>query len=411
MDNIENQKPKAPFLTRLFKYFNSLLVIDKSVDFILIFVGLVAALGVESLQESKEIESRYIDMVARIHDEIQTNKFLLEDTNRSTAGYFDITREINQLVATASFEKYDGVNKMIELENSEFQIKVYQSIIADEFLNKTLYSEVLHLYDLLSRYTAEKDATKINLTEYYYTYYRMFVKNQFQNNYLIEEYIDINYLYNLITKSIPILQNNSLDIEMTTERLLKSLENELERYNTKLIEKRGIADYLNLSNAALSAKKYNATISYSKQGLKLINSSENDSFSDDYLENKTYVGRFNAHLYKSKIYLYLDGDSLYPKNEIKKHLDLFYDSGYSNENSQLYYLDYYYYVDKDFNEFLISLKKYIEKYPDCNMLKPRIHSYPDFLSKPELIEFLDGELREGQIWRDWVKLLYNKENL
>ena len=200
MDNIENQKPKAPFLTRLFRYFNSLLVIDKSVDLILIFVGLVAALGFESLQESKEIESRYIDMVARIHDEIKINKYLLEDTNRSTAGYFDITREINQLVATASFEKYDGVNKMIELENSEFQIKVYQSIIADEFLNKTLYSEVLHLYDLLSRYTAEKDATKINLTEYYYTYYRMFVKNQFQNNYLIEEYIDINYLYNLITK-------------------------------------------------------------------------------------------------------------------------------------------------------------------------------------------------------------------
>ena len=92
---------------------------------------------------------------------------------------------------------------------------------------------------------------------------------------------------------------------MTTERLLKSLENELERYNTKLIEKRGIADYLNLSNAALSAKKYNATISYSKQGLKLINSSENDSFSDDYLENKTYVGRFNAHLYKSKISVFI----------------------------------------------------------------------------------------------------------
>ena len=403
MDNIENQKPKAPFLTRLFRYFNSLLVIDKSVDLILIFVGLVAALGFESLQESKEIESRYIDMVARIHDEITINKYLLEDTNRSTAGYFDITREINQLVATASYEKYDGVNKMIVLENTPFQIKVYQSIIADEFLNKTLYSEVLHLYDLLTRYSSEKDDTKINLTEYYYTYYRMFVKNQFQNNYLIEEYIDINYLYNLVTKSIPILQNTSLDIEMTIERLLKSLENELDRYNTKLIEKRGLSDYLNLSQAALSAGKYNETISYSDQGLKFINFSVNDSLSDDYLDNKTYIGRFNAQLYKSKIYLYIDGDSLYPKNEIKKHLDLFYDSGYSNESSQLFYLDYYYFVDKDFNEFLISLKKYIEKYPDCNQLEPRIQSYPDFLSKPELIEFLDGALREDQVWRDWVK--------
>tara|TARA_B100001175_G_C18911789_1_gene358153 strand:+ start:255 stop:479 length:225 start_codon:yes stop_codon:yes gene_type:complete len=74
MENFENNKLKGSFLKRLFRYFNSLLVIDKSIDFILIFVGLLAALGVESYQKSKEIESRYIDMLARTYDEIQINK-------------------------------------------------------------------------------------------------------------------------------------------------------------------------------------------------------------------------------------------------------------------------------------------------------------------------------------------------
>ena len=45
---VNNEKLKS-----IFKYFDSFLIIDKSIDFILIFVGLLAALGFENYVEKK----------------------------------------------------------------------------------------------------------------------------------------------------------------------------------------------------------------------------------------------------------------------------------------------------------------------------------------------------------------------
>ena len=102
----------------LFKYFNSLLIIDKSIDLILIFVGLLAALGVESYQKSKKIEDVYVDILARSYDEIQLNNYKLHERDKSILGFLSITNDINDLASAGTYQYYDGINELILLENS-----------------------------------------------------------------------------------------------------------------------------------------------------------------------------------------------------------------------------------------------------------------------------------------------------
>lgn len=410
MESKELNESKGTFLGTLFKYFNGLLIIDKSVDLVLIFVGLLAALGVESFQDSKAIEERYIDMLARTHDEILINNYLLEERKKSTLGFFEITSDINDMAASGNIKYYDGVNKILLLENSLFEIKVYQSILAEEFLNKTLYSEVLHLYDLLSKYADKMDITRENLKNYYYTYYRIFVKNSYQNKHLINEYIDINYLYNLITKSIPGLQSLGLDIELTSERLLKSFELELEKYETQIIKKRSIANYLTLSSAALGASKYQDAIRFSNEGSNRIKISVTDTINKDYSDDISYLGRFNQQLFRAKLLSVVYESGEYSKDEIKQHLDIYQNSRYADELSLVYYLDYYYYIDKNFEEFLVSLKKYVKAYPDCSELETRMFTYTDFTSKSELVEFMDISINENLNWREWLTKYVDPNN-
>jgi len=406
MENQEDYNSKTSFLKKIFKYFNSLLIIDKSIDLILIFVGLLAALGVESYQKSKKIEDDYVNILARSYDEIQLNNYKLHERDKSILGFLSITNDINDLASAGTYQYYDGINKLILLENSPFEIKVYQSISSDGFLNKTLYSEVLHLYDLLSQYASEMDNTRDKLKKYNYNYYRLFVKSIYKNSYLIQEYIDQNYFYNSITKSIPSLQNLSLDIEMTSERVLKSIKDELNKYETELSEKRGLSDYLSLAYEANFATQYEDAIYYSNEGLELINNSKNDTIENNSFEIDTYFGRFNKQLFHSKALSFIEDETKFSKEDIMMNLELWYNSGWLNESSYIAFLDYYYSIDKDLNNFLNYLNLYLEKYPDCNELKSRINYYKDFTSKKEVADLLDKLIKEEQNWRDWVNNKY-----
>ena len=181
------------------------------------------------------------------------------------------------------------------------------------------------------------------------------MKSEYKSNNIINEYIEHNYDYNLIINSLPNLQTLLLDIEMTSERVLKTIENELDKYNTQLINKRGLSNYISLAIAANGAKDFDDAILYSNAGLKLIENSKNDTLNEDYFENKTYFGRFNKQLFQSKMLLSMDGDLTYSKDEIKQNLDSFHSSGFATETSQIFYLEFYYKIDKNLEEFLSNL--------------------------------------------------------
>ena len=66
-------KENTGYLKKLFNFLDSRLIIDKSIDFVLIFIGLLAALSFENYVENKKIERAYLDNLSRVHTEISNN--------------------------------------------------------------------------------------------------------------------------------------------------------------------------------------------------------------------------------------------------------------------------------------------------------------------------------------------------
>ena len=57
-------------ISRLKKYFGSLLIIDKSLDLLLLFVGLFAVIQVDSYIKQKKTEEAYKNSLTKIFTEI-----------------------------------------------------------------------------------------------------------------------------------------------------------------------------------------------------------------------------------------------------------------------------------------------------------------------------------------------------
>jgi len=403
MKELTNKDTKEPFLKRLFKYFNSLLIFDKSIDLILIFVGLLAALGVESYQEYMQKEKRYIDMVARIYTEVQINNYILDNYESSLDGFLTISEEIVELVNSERYEYYDGINEMIKLENDPLEVKVYQALNSDDFLNRILYSEIIHLYDLYAKLGEEMDITRKELVKYNYNYYRLFVKSSYDYDDKLNEFIEINYLFNSITKSLPRIQDINIDIKSTSKRLLDNLEFELEKYETNSDEHKNLSDLNSLAVYAGASGRHLESIKYSQAGIKRVDEIINDTLNEAYLENKIYFGRFNYAAYVAKVGMYKEGDTItYPKKDIYQNLVYWASTPYLNELSIIGFLEYYYVIDKDFEKFMGYLKESIEMYPECQELSDHIKNYPDFTSEKRLIELLDQYVPKNLKWREWI---------
>lgn len=403
MKELANIDKNETFLKRVFKYFNSLLIIDKSIDLILIFVGLLAALGVESYQQYVQKEERYIDMVARMYNEVQINDYILDNYESSLKGFLSISKEILELVNSERYQYYDGINEMIKLENDPLEVKVYQAINSGDFLNRILYSEIIHLYDLYAKLGEEMDVSRKELIQYNYNFYRLFVKYNYNFDDQLNEFIEINYLFNSITKSLPGIQSLLMDIEATNKRLLDNLEFELEKYETNSEERKNLSDYHNLAIYAGASRRHRESVEFSQAGIDRIGDLINDSLNQDFLEHSNYFGRFNYTAYISKVAVYKEGDTItYPKDDIFQNLVDWDSTNYESELSSIGFLEYYYFIEKDLEKFMRYLKDSIERYPDCQSLSENLNNYTDFTSEKELIELLDQSVPMNLNWREWI---------
>ena len=71
-------------LKKLFDFLDSRLLIDKLIDLILIFVGLLCALSVENYIENNENNKQYIKSLTSIHSELETNLLLNEGNDNAS---------------------------------------------------------------------------------------------------------------------------------------------------------------------------------------------------------------------------------------------------------------------------------------------------------------------------------------
>tara|TARA_B100002052_G_scaffold277793_1_gene283567 strand:+ start:441 stop:1139 length:699 start_codon:yes stop_codon:yes gene_type:complete len=118
-------------------------IIDKFVDFVLIFVGLYAALAVENSIAETENKNNYINDLLKVHEEILRNNNETENiksyiefhSNRANdiADYFINGKKVMHVIQT--------------INDISFEFNSFNSIDKDNFKNREILSKVFELYD------------------------------------------------------------------------------------------------------------------------------------------------------------------------------------------------------------------------------------------------------------------------
>ena len=75
--NNSNNKPLKDFYNQLTGFLTLRLVVDKLIDFILIFIGLYAALSLESKIKDNESEEEYLVTLKNTYIETTTNRYFI----------------------------------------------------------------------------------------------------------------------------------------------------------------------------------------------------------------------------------------------------------------------------------------------------------------------------------------------
>jgi len=230
------------FLGKIFKHLDVLLAIDKSIDFILIFVGLAAALGLENYMAQKDLEKNYIETLARIHTEIALNKPRCASFNDGVIAHSTLAFESVDKARAGFQENINGNSTIYDNHPEKLERKFFSTIKTDAFLNTVLLGEVYHLYtiyDQMSTSFEQEEQIMFTLSDAYTNAYGRVI---FGAELRPEDYMQYNLAYNKATKNMGRLQSFVVDAEATSDRLMLEIENELARYGITISEARSIGD-------------------------------------------------------------------------------------------------------------------------------------------------------------------------
>ena len=246
-----SSKNKTP-LKKLFDYFDSFLLIDKSVDLLLIFVGLVAALAFENYVEQNAREKQYIENLTRLHTEISTNIVYNETFDLALKEYSAAAQEIMEVFSLGYASPYDGINRIINIESTlqDFELNAFNSLNSEDFLSKELYSEVLHVYQLYTKAQSMLNIPIQSLKELYHSYNSLYVGQTFGPP-LGQDVKDVSllhireliYNYETTTKYLPKIKNELIGVENTSKRVIDVIENELIFYKSAIEKSQKYTDY------------------------------------------------------------------------------------------------------------------------------------------------------------------------
>jgi hypothetical protein len=395
----KKQKAKSKF-TSIFSYFDRYLIVDKSVDFILIFVGLLAALGFENYLEQKSLEERYISNLTMLHTEITNNLTYTEGYDNTIKDYFAISRDIKELIANGATESYNGIFSIIDSENKQFEQKNFKSQNQNEFINKSLYSEIFHIYDVYDDIQHLIKTPKKSLTDLYFNYYNIFLKNSFNNTEnLTQNYIDLNYQMNVTTKNLPRIQSNIRDAKATSKRVLEEIENELFSYNLTIDLSRTYSDYYWLSYNSLVSNKPKDAYNYALKGSDLLKNLINDSSNKKKLpEYLSYYGRTQRNIIEANSVLKeVEKDSFHLKLDILPNLRIWEKTNVYKELCYIYFCDYYF-DNQNEDEFYEYLNKIITENEEYLILPTYIGRWKKYANTERMNSILSKSNIDLERW-------------
>jgi len=286
----EIKKSDKRFLGKLFKHLDALLAIDKSIDFILIFVGLAAALGLENYIAQIALEQNYVDTLARIHTEIALNKPRCVSFNDGVLAHSELAFAAADYAAAGFQEPISGNSTIYDAHPEKLERKFFSTIKTDEFLNTVLLGEVYHLYaiyDHMSTSFEQEEQFMFTLSD---AYTNARGRVYFGEELILEDYMPFNLAYNKATKNMGRVQWAATDAEATSVRLMLEIENELARYDITIDDARSIGDlyYLALNEMYRDSVKSEKWADEGIQRVMPLLSEVNDPL---FNERKSLAGR------------------------------------------------------------------------------------------------------------------------
>ena len=344
-------------LAKLFKHLDVLLAIDKSIDFILIFVGLAAALALENYIAQNALEQNYVETLARIHTEIALNKPRCSSYNDGVIAHSKLAFGSMDKASAGFQESIEGNSTIYDAHPEKLERKFFSTIKTDEFLNTVLLGELYHLYtvyDQMSTSFEQEEQFMFKLSDAYTNAYgRVFFGDQLRT----EDYMAFNLAYNRATKNMGRLQWKVNDATSTSERLLNEIENELARYDVSIDDARSIGDlyYLAFNEMYRDSVKSEKWADEGIQRVLPLLTKVNDPL---FNERKSLAGRLGR--VKCELTL-MKADSAYWSvdsniDEFEEHLRMFEKSGVYRFLHLRLGCDYWYDRGKcaELNDFLIQ---------------------------------------------------------
>ena len=395
-----SSKNKTP-LKKLFDYFDSFLIIDKSVDLLLIFVGLVAALAFENYVEQNAKEKQYVENLTRLHTEITANATYTEGYEKSVLDFFDIARELLELTNKGASESYDGIYNILDAENDPYEQNSYNSLSSEDFLNKELYSEVLHVYELYDKIEEFIKVPRESLKEFNYSYFGMYLHNRFSRVAGVKDWVDLNYAYNVTTKNLPNLQNLLIEVKITSERVAEVIENELIFYNTTIEKSRKYTDYYWLSWRNLVAEKYTESVDYAFLGLEALDNLNYEEKSPRFKEYEMTRGRLNRNIVRSYTELVKTDETNYNLDMTLPYFEEWKSTGVYMDQYYVNFL-HYYFLKKDINGFAKTTKEAIDGLDSYEVYDRWVGMWKEYMITDTIQSILKSSKRPIEEWDKYI---------
>ena len=375
-------------LKKLFDFLNSRLIIDKAVDFFLIFIGLLAALSVENYIENQNQEKKYISSLISLHSELETNLLLNDGNNEIKLKYIKIWEDVGEFASNNDFQSYSGLKNIYESEPLEYENKTYLSLDQNAFINRDLLSDIIHMYAINKEVSNSIKDLTISLENLYKMYSELRFKVLYANSEdVINPYSNFNYNFNSFEKLLFIKVEPELkDLEVTGKRILTSIEHELERYNIDIDESKSYSNYYWLANTSYKLKKNDLSIEFAKKGLKKLGNTISLMGNDQ----KSYYGRLHMHLVENYWILYNNSDSL----DFNSFDSLIYNSLLEWEKSNTYNFSceinyiHYYFENKNYEKFKFHLEEYYLKYSDEKHILNYLQFWKGYIEKEEILNII-----------------------
>lgn len=385
---MKNVNQKDNFFKRLFKYFDNFLILDKSVDFVLIFIGLLTALMFENYISDKKAKDNYITYLSRIHVEMLTFKPRLEDRLVTMKHYDSLQNKMFDNITSQKYEDLAGYTEIEYLEPRDLNTDIFRSLNNEFFLNHNLYSELYSFYSDIDEIINLSKLKKEKIQEIYSTYNLLRLKNGFVDNNELNELI---FQYNDLTtfqSSIPI-KNKITTIKIGLEKLIKQIEAEVKSFDKNIDEFKTFEDFLTLSSSFYYSDK-NLSINYSEKGLNILSEKMKDTLDPQYDIYKIYNGQFHNNFAMGINEAKLKGENIdakYLEKDILNNLIEWEKSEFNRIGNIRTFL-YYYFDKKNEEMFLTYFNKFGNEVDNPNYLVNHINKWKEFTDKDSVYNIL-----------------------